>query len=116
MKNVYTVFLLSSLAFFLSGCCCGEEFNSAFQEGFNEGVAESFDDMSGKLRRVEDSPEKARVQTILDDGREAALDGRYGAVKVGIFQADFDKAVADGEITKREADKLEKTYKRHVKE
>jgi len=107
--------LLTAVAVFLSGCCCGDEFGDAFQEGFNEGIASSFDEMSGKLRAVEDSPEKERIQKLLDEGQVAATEGRYGAVKVGIFQAEFDEAVADGVITKKEADKLEKRYRKHVK-
>jgi hypothetical protein len=116
MRRLTLAALLLALAIVTTGCCCGEEFSQGFKEGYNEAIADNFNEMSGRLRQVEDSPHKDKVQKILDDGVIAAGQGKYGTINVGIFQAEFDSAVRDGEITKSEAKSLKALYKAHIAE
>ena len=90
-----------TLAFSLA---CGGVWGQAMKEA----TVESVNEMRGKLTKVDASPEKDRVSTVLDD-MEANAE-TFGVMEIASIQVEVNTAVDDGTISDAEASAIEQAY------
>ena len=79
-------------------------------EAIGQAVAEEFTEMSAKLLKVEDGPNRATVSAMLDEGFVMGHGGDIGLVDGVTFSVAFDEGGADGHIDDREAQVLTEKF------
>jgi hypothetical protein len=69
---------------------------------WNDAKSNSFDEMTVRLGKVADGPEKDEVGRMLDEGWLQTRQGKLGIAEISSFRTDFDRVVSDDVITDEE--------------